>query len=257
MPKIKRVLQHDAKDCGAACISIILKFYGKEVPLRKIRSAAGTDLVGTSGFGIIKGAETFGLSCKGLASTEKDKIEKIPFPAIFHIKENLDHYVVVYKVTKKHVYLSDPAVGLRKVTREEFFNWWSGVFFILFPSSEFEKGNECKGLLTRFISLLKPHKKLVIEILIASLLLSLFGVFVSFYFRFLIDEVLYSQVRSTLNLCSICYLIIIIFQSIIGYCRNQIILFLGTKIDVALLSDFFRDCESLSVNSQNSRFVIN
>ena len=91
MPKIKRVLQHDAKDCGAACISIILKFYGKEVPLRKIRSAAGTDLVGTSGFGIIKGAETFGLSCKGLASTEKDKIEKIPFPAIFHIKENLDH----------------------------------------------------------------------------------------------------------------------------------------------------------------------
>ncbi len=253
MPKIKRVLQHDAKDCGAACISIILKFYGKEVPLRKIRSAAGTDLVGTSGFGIIKGAETFGLSCKGLASTEKEKIEKIPFPAIFHIKENLDHYVVVYKVTKKHVYLSDPAVGLRKVTREEFFNWWSGVFFILFPSSEFEKGNECKGLLTRFISLLKPHKKLVIETLIASLLLSLFGVFVSFYFRFLIDEVLYSQVRSTLNLCSICYLIIIIFQSIIGYCRNQIILFLGTKIDVALLSDFFYHLLHLPLNFFSTR----
>lgn len=221
--------------------------------MRKIRSAAGTDLVGTSGFGIIKGAETFGLSCKGLASTEKEKIEKIPFPAIFHIKENLDHYVVVYKVTKKHVYLSDPAVGLRKVTREEFFNWWSGVFFILFPSSEFEKGNECKGLLTRFISLLKPHKKLVIETLIASLLLSLFGVFVSFYFRFLIDEVLYSQVRSTLNLCSICYLIIIIFQSIIGYCRNQIILFLGTKIDVALLSDFFYHLLHLPLNFFSTR----
>ncbi len=253
MPKIKRVLQHDAKDCGAACISIILKYYGKEVPLRKIRSAAGTDLVGTSGFGIIKGAETFGLSCKGLASTEKDKIEKIPFPAIFHIKENLDHYVVVYKVTKKYVFLSDPAIGLRKVAKEDFFNWWTGVFFILFPSSEFEKGNECKGLLTRFISLLKPHKKLVIETLIASLLLSLFGVFVSFYFRFLIDEVLYSQVRSTLNLCSICYLIIIIFQAIISYCRNQIILFLGTKIDVALLSDFFYHLLHLPLNFFSTR----
>lgn len=253
MPKIKRVLQHDAKDCGAACISIILKYYGKDVPLRKIRSAAGTDLVGTSGFGIIKGAESFGLSCKGLASTEKDKIEKIPFPAIFHINEKLDHYVVVYKVSKKYVYLSDPAIGLRKVLKEDFLSWWSGVFFILFPSSEFEKGNECGGLFPRFISLLKPHKKLVVETLIASLLLSLFGVFVSFYFRFLIDEVLYSQVRSTLNLCSICYLIVVVFQSVISYCRNQIILFLGTKIDVALLSDFFYHLLHLPLSFFSSR----
>lgn len=85
------------------------------------------------------------------------------------------------------------------------------MFFILFPTSDFEKGNENNGLLFRFIYLLKPHKLLVSEILIASLLLSLFGVFVSFYFRFLIDEVLYSQVKSTLNLCSICYLIVIIW----------------------------------------------
>ena len=83
MPSIKKVLQHDETDCGAACISIILQYYGKTVPLRKIRSAAGTDSVGTSGFGIVKGAEKFGLSCKGLMSPNKDKIEDIPFPAIF------------------------------------------------------------------------------------------------------------------------------------------------------------------------------
>lgn len=239
MVRIKKVLQHDETDCGAACISIILQYYGKTVPLRKIRSAAGTDSVGTSGFGIVKGAEKFGLSCKGLMSPNKDKIEDIPFPAIFHIKEHLDHYVVVYKVNRKFVFISDPAVGLRKIKRGDFFNWWTGVFFILFPTTEFEKGNENRGLLTRFVYLLKPHKRLVAEILIASLLLSLFGVFISFYFRFLIDEVLYSQVRSTLNLCSICYLIVIIFQTIMSYCRSQIILYLGTKIDVSLLCDFF------------------
>ena len=130
MPSIKKVLQHDETDCGAACISIILQYYGKTVPLRKIRSAAGTDSVGTSGFGIVKGAEKFGLSCKGLMSLNKDKIEDIPFPAIFHIKEHLDHYVVVYKVNRKFVFISDPAVGLRKIKRGDFFNWWTGVFFI-------------------------------------------------------------------------------------------------------------------------------
>ena len=101
MSRIKKVLQHDETDCGAACISIILQYYGKKVPLRRIRSAAGTDSVGTSGYGIVKGSGKFGLSCKGLMSPEKDKIKDIPLPAIFHVKAKFDHYIVVYKITKK------------------------------------------------------------------------------------------------------------------------------------------------------------
>lgn len=253
MSRIKKVLQHDEADCGAACISIILQYYGKTVSLRKIRSMAGTDTIGTSGLGIVRGAEKFGLSCKGLMAPEKTKIENIPLPAIFHIHEHLEHYVVVYKVTKKFIFISDPAIGLRKIKRDDFCKWWSGVFFILFPTAEFEKGNENRGLIFRFVYLLKPHKRLVIEILVASFLLSLFGIFISFYFRFLIDEVLYSQIRSTLNLCSICYLIVIIFQTIINYCRNQIILYLGTKIDVSLLCDFFCHLLHLPLNFFSSR----
>lgn len=253
MTRIKKVLQHDETDCGAACISIILQYYGKSVPLRRIRSAAGTDSVGTSGYGIVKGAEKFGLSCKGLMSPKKDKIHDIPLPSIFHIKQKFDHYVVVYKVTKKYVYISDPGEGFRKEKLEDFLSWWTGVFFILFPTSNFEKGNENRGLLLRFAYLLKPHKRLVIEVLIASLLLSIFGVFVSFYFRFLIDEVLYSQVRSTLNLCSICYFAVIIFQTVIEYCRSQIILYMGTKIDVSLLSDFFCHLLHLPLSFFSSR----
>ena len=76
MSRIKKVLQHDEADCGAACISIILQYYGKTVSLRKIRSMAGTDTIGTSGLGIVRGAEKFGLSCKGLMAPEKTKISR-------------------------------------------------------------------------------------------------------------------------------------------------------------------------------------
>ena len=89
MSRIKKVLQHNETDCGAACISIVLQYYGKTVPIRKIRHACGTDSVGTSGLGIIKGAKKFGLSCKGLMSPEKDKIGDIPLPAIFHTNRNV------------------------------------------------------------------------------------------------------------------------------------------------------------------------
>lgn len=252
--RIKCVLQHDETDCGAACLSTILQYYGKKVSLTKIRSEAGTDTAGTSGFGIVKGAAKFGLSCKGLAADDKDRIAEIPFPAIFHLHNNSqDHYVVLYKVRKNTVYISDPARGPRKIPLADFRKVWSGIFFILSPNSSFEKGSDKDGMLFRFFSLLKPYKKLVGQVFTASIILSLFGVFISFYFRFLIDEVLYSQIKSTLNLCSFCYLLILVFQTILTFCRSQIILYLGAKIDVALLCDFFSHLLHLPLSFFTSR----
>lgn len=100
MSRIKQVLQHDESDCGPACVSIILQYYGKTIPLRKIRAVTGTDKIGTSGFGISKACETFGLDCEGFMAPQKEKISEIIFPAIFHIKTEIEHYIVVYKIKK-------------------------------------------------------------------------------------------------------------------------------------------------------------
>ncbi|MBO5850421.1 MAG: hypothetical protein J6Q47_03980 [Paludibacteraceae bacterium] len=196
--------------------------------------------MGTSGYGIQEGAKKFGLDCKGLFCSEKEKVTEIPLPAILHFnKDGSEHYVVIYKVKKDFVYISDPAKGLRKIKKDELFEYWSGIFFVLYPSLKFEKKSDKKGNLIRFFSLLKPYKKLVIQIILSSVMLSLFGVFMSFYFRFLIDEVLYSQIKSTLNLCSVSYLFVVICQTVMGFCRSSIIMYLGAKIDVSLVCDFY------------------
>ena len=102
MGKIKNIIQHDESDCGIACISFVLHYYGKDVSIRKIREVAGTDKIGTSGLGIIKASEKFGLSCKGIMVNEKEKIVSFPMPAILHLKwEGHEHYVVIYKI-KRH-----------------------------------------------------------------------------------------------------------------------------------------------------------
>jgi ATP-binding cassette subfamily B protein len=237
--RLKCILQHDETDCGAACLSMVLDYYGKSVPIRKIREEACTDTKGTSGFGMVKAAQKYGLSCKAFIADEKEKIKKLPCATVLHIKhKGMEHYVVLKKVNRNKVYLCDPGVGNTVVSFEDFFQQWTGVFFILTPDTSFEKSSH-ENVLFRFLTLLKQYKKNVAQILTASLFLSAFGIFVSFYFRFLIDEVLYIQIKSTLNLCSLCYLIVIVFQAIIGFCRNEIILFMGTKIDVMLSSDFF------------------
>lgn len=240
MAKIKSILQHDESDCGCACIASILYFYGKTVSINKIREEAGTDKVGTSGLGIIKASEKFGLSCKGIIATDKTKITTFPMPAIFHLKwDGHEHYVVVYKIKKNKIYINDPAIGLTKEKFDDFIKKWSGVVFLLHPNLNFEKGSDKQEIFLRFISLLKPYKKYIVETFLASVLLSLFGIFMSLYFRFLIDEVLYAQLESTLNLCSICYLIVIILQVFLTYCRSQLLTYMGAKIEVGLVSDFY------------------
>ena len=238
--------QHDETDCGAACLSMVLEHYGKSVPIRKIREEACTDTRGTSGFGIIKAAQKF-------VSDSTQKIKTLPAYTILHTKENgIEHYVVLRKNYKDKVYLSDPAKGKITVSLRDFHKFWTKVFFIFTPDSSFEKSGH-DNVIFRFITLLKQYKKNVIQILCASLLLSAFGIFVSFYFRFLIDEVLYTQIKSTLNICSICYFLVIIFQTIMNFCRNEIILYMGTKIDVTLTADFFLHILKLPMKFFTSR----
>ncbi len=240
MNKIKPILQQGTSDCGCACIATILNYYGKEVSLRKITEEAGTDKIGTSGLGIIKAAQKFGLSCTGIMITEREKIDTLPFPAIFHIKtESQEHYIVPYKIKKDIIFYHDPAFGLTSEPIKTFNQKWTGIAFLLHPTSNFEKGSDKKGFFSRFLVLLRPYKKFIIEAFIASIFISLFGIFMSLYFRFLIDEVLYSQIKSTLNLCSVCYLFVIVMQGLLNYCRNQILTYLGSKVDVCLVSDFY------------------
>ena len=235
------VLQHDETDCAAACLSSIMKYYGKNIAINRVRKVAGTDIQGTSGLGIVRAAETFGFTCKGLCSEEKKLTDYFPCPFIAHVKKDvLDHYVVIYKATERYVLIADPADCIKKIPVSDFKGTWSGVFFILTPTANFQKIPESQGLFSRFAHLLVPHKKVLLETFIASICLSLLGVASAFYFRFLIDEVLYSQLKQTLMLFSVGYLIVILFQALLGFARNQIMMYMSNKIDVVLICGYFR-----------------
>jgi len=234
------VLQQDSQDCGPACLATLCKYYGKRIPISYIRKIAGTDKTGTSGYGIVRGAEELGFSCQGALSPEKEFSKDLIFPIIAHLKRNdSEHYVVIFKIKKDNVIIGDPASGLLKIPISEFKKEWSGVFFVLTPQEKFKLNKDSGSILTRFFYLLKPHKKIVGEVLTASILLSFLGIIVAFYFRFLVDEVLYSGTKITLNLVSLGYLVVIIFQTLLNISRNQLMLHMSSKMEAALSFEYF------------------
>ena len=186
------VKQYDIADCGAACLATISKQYGLNISITKIREVAGTDKQGTNVYGIVKAAERLGFSAKGVKGNHDAFFSDFPKPCIAHVvvDGSLLHYVVVHKVTREKIIIADPAKGIVKYTPDEFFKLWTGVLIILVPTSKFQKGNENKGVLSRFFSLMIPQKRLLINIFLSSLMITIFGILASFYFRFIMDDIM-------------------------------------------------------------------
>lgn len=234
------IKQKDESDCGAACIATIARFYGKRISVTKIRTIAGTDVDGTSGKGIIKACQALDLTCKAMFSKDKHLQTDYPFPIIAHINRNgFEHYLVIYKVKKNRILAADPADSLQWISIDDFQKWWTGVFFIISPTKKFKKTNEYKTFLNRFIHFIFENKKLAIEILLASFLITILGIMGAFYFRYLIDDVIYSGLPISLLSISLAYLAVLIFQNLLSFARNNLIIFLGNKIDAVLTLGYF------------------
>lgn len=251
------VKQHDITDCGAACLATISKQYGLNLSISKIREVAGTDKQGTNAYGMIKAAEQLGFSAKGVKGDQNAFFSEFPLPAIAHVvvDGSLLHYVVVHKITKKKIIIADPAKGLVNYTPEEFFKIWTGVLIMLVPTSKFKKGNENQGILSRFFSLLLPQKRLLINIFLSSLMITIFGILASFYFRFIMDDIVPNSTRKTLIALSIGVIALYIFKAILEAFRNHLMLYLAQKLDIPLILGYYEHVLGLPMNFFGTRKV--
>ncbi|MEB1809770.1 MAG: peptidase domain-containing ABC transporter [Bacillaceae bacterium] len=251
------IKQHDEKDCGAACLATISHHYSLKVPITKIREVAGTDKQGTNALGIVKAAEHLGFTAKGVKGDAEAFFSDFPLPAIAHvvIDQTLLHYVVIHKITKKQVIIADPAKGIIMYTPEEFFQIWTGVLILMVPTQRFEKGNETKGLFSRFFHLLKPQKYLFLQIFIASILYTILGIAGAFYFQLLIDEVLAFNLEKTLHIISIGVIVLYTFKVLLDAFRSYLLLHISQKLDVSLILGYYQHVLSLPMNFFGTRKV--
>ena len=251
------VKQHDITDCGAACLATISKQYGLNLSISKIRETAGTDKQGTNAYGMIKAAEQLGFTAKGVKGNQEAFFTEFPLPAVAHVIVNgsLLHYVVIHKITKKQVIIADPAKGIVKYSPEDFFKIWTGVLILLVPTSKFQKGNENKGVFSRFFSLIFPQKRLLLNIFLSSLIITIFGILASFYFRFIMDDIVPNSLRKTLMTLSIGIIILYIFKAILEAFRNHLMLYLSQKLDIPLILGYYQHVLGLPMNFFGTRKV--
>lgn len=115
--------QTEAKDCGPTCIKILAKHYGKLINTQELRTLSETTREGSSLLGLSDAVESVGFKSLGV-KLSFNKLLEAPLPCIVHWNKN--HYVVLYKIKKDVVYISDPAHGLITYSIKDFIKFWIG-----------------------------------------------------------------------------------------------------------------------------------
>lgn len=250
--KYPALLQLSETDCAAACLSMILRFYGKHVSINKLRELTGVSRDGSSLYNIAEAAECLGFESRGL-KTSYDRLAQLDLPAIAHWQGF--HFVVVYEVTRDRVTFADPAIGLRKISRTDFEKHWTGYLLLLTPTAKIEQVEESKSKPGRFVSLLKPYRRVLAEIFLASLMLQLFGLALPIFTQVIVDNVLVHNSTSMLNTLLAGMLLIGLFQTITTALRYYLLIHTARRIDMQMVVNFYRHVLSLPMRYFEERKV--
>lgn len=238
-----KIKQHDITDCGAACLASVCAHYGLRFPVARIRQYAFTDQKGTNVLGLIEAANKLGLSAKGVRA-QFEALKIVPKPTIAHVivhQQQLQHFVVIYKVEKEHITYMDPGDGrMHRVTNEEFQKMWTGVLVLMEPEETFKKGNQKTSMTKKFFSLLAPHKSVMMQAVFGALIYSILGLSTSVYVGKITDYVLVDKNLNLLNLMGVIMLVILLLRTFIGAMKSILALKTGQRIDASLILGYYK-----------------
>ncbi len=244
--------QPDAMDCGPTCLRMVAAFYGKRYSLSNLRDRSYITREGVSLLGISQAAESIGFRTLGVKLTFDQLAGEARLPAIVHWNQN--HFVVLYKITgkkgKEKLHVADPAGGLARFSREEFLRCWAstseggeekGVALLLEPTPDFyaaEDDRKNKASFGFLFSYLTPYRRLIIQLFLGLLLGSMLQLIFPFLTQSIVDYGIGNQNISFIYLVLIAQLVLTLSRASVDFIRNWILLHIGVRINISLISDF-------------------
>ena len=236
--KTPLLLQLEAVECGAACMGIILEYFGRIEVLSDIRVECGVSRDGVKAGNMMKAARRYGLEAKGLKQNIDDARKmQCPYIAFW----NFNHFLVVegFSPSRKIVYLNDPAHGHRKVTYDEFDESFTGVVLTFKPGEDFKKGGTKPSFLDALRARFRHAKSAVLYLLIAGLLLTVPGLVIPAYTQIYLDYVLGEARMDWLRPIIVAMAVSILFKTAVEAYKYLFLRRLKIHLSVSMSSGFF------------------
>mgnify|MGYP003319273313 CR=1 FL=1 len=189
--KVPVIMQLEALECGAACLTMILAYYGKWLPLEQIRADCGVSRDGSNALNVIKAARHYGLDAKGYRYEPEALRKSGTFPCIVHW--NFNHFVVLDGFKNNKAYINDPARGNYSVSMEAFDEAFTGICLQFEPTESFEPSGKPKSMVSFAKKRLEGTGKAIAFTALTGAIAALMGVINPAFSRVFLDRLLTQQ----------------------------------------------------------------
>ena len=245
--------QMDQKDCGVASLSMVFGYFGSYYSLARLRELAKTTINGTTALGLVKAAETLGFEPQAIqADMTLFDSPNLIFPFVVHVLKDkeLFHYYVVIGKDKQNIHIADPdpEVRLTKLSRERFEEEWTGTTIFVAPSPNYQPHKDKNQGWTSFLPILINQKGLIINIILATVLVTLINIVGSYYLQSIIDTYVPNQTSSTLSIISICLVIVYALQQILSFAQDYLLIILGQRLSIDVILSYIKHIFNLPMS---------
>lgn len=244
--------QYDTADCGVACLRMVARHYGKRYSERELASMCHPTRNGVSMLDISEAAGKIGMRAVGVRLPAQALANGVRLPCILHW--NGHHFVVCHKTSHRHgklrFHIADPASKKLVYTEEELANCWchggggnaTGVALLLEPTADFyqrEPQQAHSSSSTAFIlHHMARHRRELAKILLAMLIVSILQLAAPYLTQALVDVGIGRHSTEIIKLILVAQLTILVSSVVVGMIRNWVTLYMNTRINITLVSDF-------------------
>ncbi len=186
--KVPVVMQMEALECGAACLCMIMAYYGKWIPLEQARRDCGVSRDGSKASNVLRAARNYGMAARGYRFEPEELRKDGSFPCVIHWDFN--HFVVLKGFRGDKVYLNDPARGDYTVSMEVFDNSFTGVCLFFEPTEEFVPSGKPRSVVNFALGRLANAKTILLFVVLTTVFTSLTGVLTAGFSRVFMDQLL-------------------------------------------------------------------
>lgn len=255
-------------DCGPACLRMVAGYYGKKFSLQYLREKCYIDREGVSLKGISEAAEHIGFRTMAVkipffAASDEPSLRLAPLPLVAHWEQK--HFIVVYRINRRFVWVADPAAGKIKLPIEQFKRSWlsdqdKGIALLLEPGLLFFEtaGERRTPKLTLgyfFRNYLRPHNRLMANLLLGVMLMALFQLLFPFLTQSIVDVGIDNRNIGFIWLVLIGQLMLFFGQTVVGLIQSWTYLHLGTRVGVNLTQDFLHKLTRLPIGFFDAKFT--
>ncbi|MEO1035397.1 MAG: peptidase domain-containing ABC transporter [Pseudomonadota bacterium] len=245
MKKLRIIRQRELMDCGPACLAMINQYYGNTLTFKEARQLCDKTNRGVSFLSLRKAADELGFRTKAVKLSRQAFLTKAELPCIVHWHG--DHFVVIYKTTRNHVYVADPRVGKLKVTHDEFGECWcradgQGLALFLYPGEDFVQKTSVEktrlGAFRRLGHHVFRYTSLLGQLGLGAVVGAVLNLVFPFLTQALVDHGIGARDLNFVYVILIAQLVLFASKAATEFIRGWIVVHVGTRVNISLIADF-------------------